>query len=342
MLFCGQIPGSMIQFIRDMENTLQIVGLGLATLDVLVRMTRMPTWSRERDRDIQGFRFEGGGLVATAMVAAAKLGAQVGFVGTAGSDEAAELKLRSMVACGVDLRRLVRRPGQDDQVVLVYVHAETGERVFSTMERMPLRPLQVEELDRDYIISAEYLHVDGFHAEAALQAARWMKAAGKTVVMDGNKTSAPIGAHLRALVPYVDVLITGEGFAAKLTGIEDIWEAGAAVLKIGPRVFVETVGDRGSYTVTAHERFHTPAFQVDVVDTTGAGDVFHGAYIVGLLQGWNLRQIALFSSAVAAIKCTQLGGRSGIPSFEETLAFLHRRGVRLDDMAGISSLRRAG
>jgi len=99
---------------------------------------------------------------------------------------------------------------------------------------------------------------------------------------------------------------------------------------MGPRIFVETVGEEGSYTVTADERFHTPAFQVDVVDTTGAGDVFHGAYIVGLLHGWNVRQVALFSTAVSAIKCTKLGGRAGIPGFEGTLAFLQERGIHLD------------
>jgi sugar/nucleoside kinase (ribokinase family) len=147
--------------------------------------------------------------------------------------------------------------------------------------------------------------------------------------MDGSRTDRPVEEHLRALIPYVDVLITGEGFARGLTGVDDIWQAGAAVLEMGPRVFVETVGDRGSYTITPQERFHTPAFQVDVVDTTGAGDVFHGAYIVGLLHGWRPRQIALFSSAVSAIKCTKLGGRAGVPSLDETLAFLRHRGIDL-------------
>jgi len=309
-------------------SDLQIVGLGLATLDVLIRLKEMPTW--ERGTRLNGFRLEGGGLVGTAMVAAAKLGARVGFVGTAGTDEAADLKLKSMVECGVDLSHLVRRDGPEDQIVVVHVHAETGERVFAGMEAWRRQPLRAEELDRDYITSAPYLHIDGFHNEAALQAAKWMRKAGKTVVMDGSKTDRPVREHQRALVPYVDVLITGAGFAKGLTGIEDIWQAGEAILEMGPRIFVETVGDEGSYTITADEQFHTPAFQVDVVDTTGAGDVFHGAYIVGLLQGWNPRQIAQFSTAVSAIKCTTLGGRAGIPSFEETLSFLREHTIELE------------
>jgi ribokinase len=303
-----------------MTSELQIVGLGLATLDVLIRLKDMPTW--ERGTRISGFRFDGGGLVGTAMVAAAKLGARVGFVGSAGSDEAADLKLRSMVECGVDLSHLVRRDGPEDQVVIVHVHAETGERVFAGMGFGRRQQLRVDELDRDYITAADYLHIDGFHFEAALQAAEWMHEAGKTVVMDGSKTSGPVRDHLRRLVEHVDVLITGAGFAKGLTGISDIYEAGEAVLELGPRIFVETVGEQGSYTVTGETRFHTPAFDVDVVDTTGAGDVFHGAYIVGLLEGWDLRRIARFSTAVSAIKCTKLGGRAGIPTFEQAIAFL--------------------
>jgi ribokinase len=309
-----------------MTDNLQVVGLGMATLDVLLRLKEMPQW--ERGTRVHGFRLEGGGPVGTAMVAAAKLGARVGFIGTAGTDEAAEIKLSSMVEAGIDLSRLVKRSGPDDQVIIVYVHAETGERVFAGVQSDSRISLTAENLDQDYITSAEYLHLEGYHGEAALQGAKWMKEAGKTVVLDGGQTSGRVGDRHRKLIEYVDVLITGSGFARGLTDIDDIWEAGEKVLEMGPRIFVETVGEDGSYTITKEERFHTPAFEVDVIDTTGAGDVFHGAYIVGLLQGWNSRQIAQFSTAVSAIKCTKLGGRAGIPGFEEVMAFLWDRGIQ--------------
>jgi sulfofructose kinase len=307
-------------------SDLQIVGLGMATLDVLLRLKDMPTW--EHGTRLNGFRFDGGGPVGTAIVAAARLGARVGFIGTAGNDEAAELKMRSLVESGVDLSRMVYRQVPEDQIVIVHVHAETGERVFSGVEHGRRVPLRAEELDRDYVTSAEYLHLDGFHAPAALQAAQWMHQAGKTVVLDGHKTSGPVSDHLRALVSHVDILISGSGFAQGLAGLPDIWQAGAAVLQMGPRIFVQTEGTSGSYTVTREEQFHTPAFGVDVIDTTGAGDVFHGAYIVGLLHGWDLRRTALFATAVSAIKCTKLGGRAGIPCFEEALAFLQERAAQ--------------
>ena len=307
---------------------LDIVGLGMATLDILLRLKDMPTW--ERGARVGDFGFDGGGPVATAMVAAARLGARVGFVGTAGSDQAAELKLRSLIENGVDLSRLAVRRAPEDQVIVVYVHSESGERVFSPVVCGARTALRVDELDRAYLTAARFLHLDGFHIAAALQAARWMRQAGKQVVLDGGKTNGPVSEHMRALIPYVDVLIVGSGFARGLTGIEDAWQAGEAILDMGPSILVQTEGERGSYTLTPSARFHTPAFAVDVVDTTGAGDVFHGAYIVGLLHGWDLQQVALFATAVSAIKCTHLGGRAGIPDYGTALAFLRERGITLD------------
>jgi sulfofructose kinase len=308
-------------------SDLQIVGLGMSTLDVLMRLKDMPTW--EHGTRISAFSFDGGGPVATAMAAAARLGARVGYIGTTGDDEAAAIKVRTLAKEGIHLEHLVVRPGPEKQIVLVFVDEETGERVFAGLGKFGAQPLRVEELDRDYITSAAYLHLDGMHTEAAIQAARWMHAAGKKVSLDGSKTSGPISPEMRALVTEVDVLICGQGFGKALTGKTDLWEAGEAALGMGLDVVVQTEGADGSYTVTAEEHFHIPAFSVPVVDTTGAGDVFHGAYLVGLLRGWSLRNVALFSTAVSALKCTKLGGRAGIPTFAETLAFLRERSMEI-------------
>ncbi|MHB1295885.1 MAG: carbohydrate kinase family protein [Anaerolineae bacterium] len=310
------------------ESKVQVVGIGLATLDVLVRLTDMPTW--ESGARLKGLRFDGGGLVGTALVAAARLGARTGYIGHAGDDDAGRLKVQTLTREGVDVSRLRVFPEPERQVVLVMVHHETGERTFALVEGMRSTPLTAADLDRSYIVAAEFLHVDGYYGEAALAAARWMHEAGKRVVMDGSKTCGPISADVQDLIREVDVLICGSGFAQALTGEAGIWEAGCAALAFGPSIVVQTEGEEGSYTVTRDETFHTPAFGVDVVDTTGAGDVFHGAYMVGLLKGWDLRRVALFSSAVSAMKCTHEGGRAGIPSFPQVLAFLRERGITIE------------
>ena len=310
-------------------DRLQVVGLGMAVLDVLIRLKEMPTW--EHGTRLSALRFDGGGPVGTACVAAARLGARVGFVGTAGNDESAELKLRSFVRDGVDLSRLVVHNESENQVVLVCVDECTGERTFCGLQSFGHSPLRPEELDRDYITSADYLHLDGSHLEAAMQAARWAHEAGKQVMLDAGKTGgSEVHPRFRRLIEEVDILIAGSGFVPALTGVADLWEAGRAALAFGPRIVVQTEGADGSYTVTADEQFHTPIFPVQVLDTTGAGDVFHGAYLVGLLHGWDLRRVAAFATAVSAIKCTRLGGRIGIPRYPEVIAFLRERGIEIE------------
>jgi sulfofructose kinase len=299
---------------------LDIVGLGLATLDVLVRLDEMPTW--EKGSALREVLFDGGGMVGTALVAAARLGARTGYMGTCGNDEIAAMKMSYLTRYGVDASQVAIRSNPESQVVVVYVHSQTGERVFSANHQFRVS-LQPEELDRDYIISAAYLLLDSFHYEAALQAAQWMHAAGKPVVLDAGKTSGAVDPHMAALVALTDVLICGSGFGPAFTRKSDLKEAGLALLSAGPRLVIQTEGANGCFTTTSTEHFHTPAYPVEVVDTTGAGDVFHGAYLYGLLQGWDIRYIARFASAVAALKCTHMGGRAGIPTRAETESFMH-------------------
>jgi sugar/nucleoside kinase (ribokinase family) len=307
-----------------MPPSIQVVGLGLATLDVFVRLKEMPTWGRFGVFD--DFRIEGGGMAATAMVAAARLGLRAGFVGIAGSGYAGRLLLESIADRGVDVRGVRQRPAPESRVVMVYVD-EAGERHFSSLRSWGDDWLRPDELDREYFTSADFLHVDGFHFGAAVEAARWMHEAGKKVVYDAAKTICQTEINAPELLKHVDYLICGSGFAPALTGERDRGRAGRAALAMGPGVVVMTEGAEGSTTVTPREEFHTPAFAVTAVDTTGAGDVFHGAYIVGLAHGWPLRDVATFASAAAAIKCTKLGGRAGIPTFDEVMAFLGERGI---------------
>jgi sulfofructose kinase len=302
----------------------KIVGLGLADVDVVMQRSEMPTW--ENPGPTSGFALADGGPAGTACAVAAMFGVPVGFVDTIGNDDMAALKRQSLVHAGVDLSHLVERDGPEDHVVIVYVQEKTGDRFFSFVEGFLSQPVLPEELDRDYITAAQYLHLDCCHSAAALQAARWMHEEGKCVVLDASATARPVPGHVRDLVTETDVLICGSGFGTMLTGEKDLYEAGRAILDIGPSIVVQTEGVDGSYTVSKDEEFHVPAFQVDVVDTCGAGDVFHGAYLVGLVKGWNLKRIATFSSAVSAIHCTVLGNRKGIPSMEEVDAFLSERG----------------
>jgi sugar/nucleoside kinase (ribokinase family) len=307
-------------------SPIQIVGLGLACLDILVRAKHLPTW--DSGTRLNRIAVEGGGPVATGLVAAQRLGISTGFIGTYGSDRLGEIKRQTLVEEGVDVRKMIRRSNPENQVVLVVVNEETGERLFSGVE-IASKDIQPSELDDTYLLQADYLHLDGSHNDAAHLAAQKMKEAGKKVLLDGSATKGPISPGMRNLVSRADFLICGTGFGPALTGENDIREAGKAMLSMGPEIVIQTEGHEGSYTTTANHQFHIPAFDVTVVDTTGAGDVFHGAFLVGHLKGWDLRSIVLFCTAVAGIKCTQLSGRRGIPTFGEAIGFLSQRGIQL-------------
>lgn len=310
-------------------NRIQVVGLGMSTLDILVRLAELPTW--EEGTHFGAMAIDGGGPVATAIAAVARLGVPAGFVGTYGNDRLGEIKLQTLTENGVDVSCMVQRPVPENEIVLVTVHEQTGERIFTGARAFQDYTLSAEEIGagrfREYITAADVLHLDGYHADAARMAAGWMRQAGKRVVLDGSATRRPIGSQMRALVGQVDVLICGAGFGPTLTGRTDPWEVGRAILDMGPSVVIQTEGKTGSYTVTRDERFHTPSFDVHVVDTTGAGDVFHGAYIVAMLRGWDMRRSVQFATAVSALKCTGLGGRRPIPCFDQVMAFLQERGI---------------
>ena len=306
-------------------SKIDVVGIGFCTLDILIRLDELPTWQQRVQ--FEQISFDGGGQTGTGLCAAAKLGAKTGFIGTAGTDWFAETKLQSLVDCGIDISHVVRRPGPDNQVVCVLVNRRTGDRIFNSIETIRTNLVEPGELDRTYITQAQYLLTEGYHYEATLAAAEWMHSAGKRVMYDGVSTSAESLPEKQInLVKASDILICGEGFAEALTGEKDRHQAGQAALSFGPELVVITEGEKGSFLFSREESFHTPAFDVEVVDTTGAGDAFHGAFLVGLLKGWDYRKICTFAAAVSAIECTYLGGRSGLPTFPQVAAFLQQRG----------------
>jgi sugar/nucleoside kinase (ribokinase family) len=299
---------------------LQLVGLGMATVDILARSARS---ARSADGDLfapgtglEELVLDGGGMACNAMVAAKKLGAPAGFVGTFGGDRLGQFKLQVLRESGVDASRIVQRESPDDQVVVVHIHAGDGERSFYPVALDLRQALDPNALDRAYLTQAEYLLVDGAHEEAALRAAQWMHAAGKRVMLDATAAHGPPSPGMRRLVGACHFLVSSAGFCQALTGMDDLPAAARAALDSGPGVVVQTNGASGSDTFTRGETFHTPAFPVQAVDTTGAGDVFHGAYLVALLEGWDLRTSAEFASAAAALKCLKMG-RAGYPTRAE-------------------------
>jgi sulfofructose kinase len=306
------------------SRSLDAVGIGAATIDTLIRVDAIPPHTASPV--ISDIGLDGGGPVATAVVAASRLGLKTGFIGLAGSDPAGRCKIRMLDDEGVDTSRVVWRDDAPERPMLCWVREKDGERAFASANAKGFAPLRMDEVDRDYICGARSLHLDGAAGPGvSVRAAAWIREAGGVTMFDGGPWS--LANAMRPVIPHINLLVVAEGTIEAATGCADWREGARQVHAMGPALIVETRGSNGCFTSAAGGTFHTPAFPVHAVDTTGAGDVFHGAYLTAVLNGWDLRFAALFASAVAAMKCTRLGGRAGIPTMQATMNFLQQQHI---------------
>jgi len=297
-----------------------VVGLGMATLDILAQTPRLP-----QSNDcfpIAAVEMQGGGPVATALVALAKLGASCNYLGSLAMDDTANQIITELESYGIDLQFSPQRDSGVSSASVILVEQSNGQRAI-LYQKSTSEDLKPQEVPQDLIANARALHLDGFFTPAAIHAARIARQHGVLVSFDGGAGELMWG-ELTQLMPLVDVLVVAKHFAQQTTGIDDVLEAGPELRRLYQnQQVVITDGEHGSWYWDQATHFHQPAFQVNVVDTTGAGDTFHGAYLYACLQtDWSPQYRLKFASAVAALKCTKMGGRKGIPTLQETLTFL--------------------
>jgi len=263
------------------------------------------------------FTRQGGGPVATALVTLSRLGSSTSYIGKVGDDEAGKFILKEFEKEGVDTSGVVIEKGASSLFAFCVAEKNTGKRTIF-WRRGTCSELDPKELNKQLILSAEFLHLDGHEIKAAIQAAKWAKREKIKIVLDPD-VNPP---EMEELIRLTDVLIVPSNFARDFTKEENYSKAAEKFFAFGPEVVVITLGEKGCLCKSNKGVFTRPAFKVKVVDTTGAGDVFHGAFIYGLLRGWDLEKTAEFSNAVSALKCMELGGRAGIPTLKQVEEFL--------------------
>lgn len=304
-----------------------VVGLGVSTLDLLMLVDELP--GREMVQRAHDSLLAGGGPVATALVTLARLGARTAMVDKLGDDWRGTLIVEQLQREGVSTDHIVVAKRSSSSIASILVSKGDGARtiVFSPGDAGELARAEVSLAD---LLSAKILHVNGRHLESCLTLAKQAKRCGVLVSFDG-------GAHryrpeLDALLKLTDVCIVAHEFAASFSGeADDIAVSAARMMEAGPEIVVITAGTDGCWVFSRGEGdFHQPAFVMpSVVDTTGAGDAFHGGFLFGMVRGWSLQDCALLASAVAAISTQALGGRDGLPSLAEVRDFLASRGAAL-------------
>ena len=306
-------------------TTVDLVGVGLNATDTLIPLATYP--ARGSKVEYRNASVMPGGQVATTVVACQTWGLSTRYVGKLGDDEASRLHRNAFARAGVDAR-LVSVPGGTSPQSLILVDEE-GERTVLCRrdEHMTLRP---EELQREWIVKARALHVDGYDTAAATVAAGWAHEAGIPVIADLDDTYPGVDE----LIDNIDYLIVSRDFPCRLMDEPSLERALRQMhRRYGCRLTAATLGQDGILAWDGTQLLHSATYRVPVVDTTGAGDIFHAGFIYGLLQGWPLERQFDFSCAAAAMNCMSAGARGGIRSveaIEELLATTERYEIARD------------
>lgn len=289
-------------------SEIDLVGVGLNATDTLIALSSYPVLGSKVE--YASANLLPGGQVATTVVACQQWGMQTRYVGKLGDDGGATLHREEFTRAGVETQ-LITVPGCASQQSLILVDGD-GERtvLWRRDERLALRP---SDLDREWIVHARALHVDGYDTAAATVAAGWAREAGVPVVADLDELYVGVEDLLR----NIDYLIVSRDFPCRLMGETDLERALVGMQsRYGSRLAAATLGHDGVLAWDGRQFHYTPAYRVPVVDTTGAGDIFHAGFIYGLVQGWPLDRQLEFACAAAALNCKGVGARGGIETTE--------------------------
>jgi sugar/nucleoside kinase (ribokinase family) len=310
------------------SSKVDLVGVGLNATDTLIALPEFPARGSKIEYSVETIM--PGGQVATTVVACQTWGLRTRYVGKLGEDSAAKLHAGEFSRTGVDAK-LIHVTGAASPKSLIMVDA-SGERTVLCRrdERLILQP---EELQREWIVNARALHVDGYDTAAATLAASWAHAAGIPVVADLDE----IYPGVEALLENIDYLIVSRDFPTRLMEESNLERALRGMqARYGCRLTAATLGPEGVLAWNGNQLHHRSAYRVPVVDTTGAGDIFHAGFIYGLLQDWSMDRQLDFACAAAAMNCMGAGARGRIQpvaQIEELMGSASRYQTTFDVLA---------
>ena len=296
------------------SSKVDLVGVGLNATDTLIRLPHYPALgSKVEFRSADGLP---GGQVATAVAACQQWGLRTRYVGKIGDDNAAAIHRAEFERLGVETH-ILTAPGCASQQAVILVD-DAGERtvLWKRDNRLTLLPA---ELRREWISSARALHLDGHDTAAAVTAAGWARETGIPVIADLDD----LYPGVEELLGKIDYLITSRDIPGRLTGESDLRRSLPAVRsRYDCRLTAATLGHEGVLAWDGLQFHYAPAFRVQPLDTTGAGDIFHAGFIYGLLQGWPAARQLDFACAAAALNCAATGARGGIQPVEKIEALM--------------------
>ena len=307
---CARIGFPYSVSVPETSSVVDIVGVGLNATDTIIRLPHFPAFNSKVEFRVS--EVLPGGQVATAVTACARWGLKARYVGKIGDDSSGILQKNEMLKSGIEAHWIVVS-GCQSQSSYILVDEGTGERTV-LWKRDPRLELLPSDIQREWVVQARLLHVDGHDCVAATQAAQWARAARIPVTADLDN----LYPGVEALLELVDYAISSREFHARLCGQTDpIVSLPIVASRFGCRLVAATLGSDGVLAWDGARFHYSPAFDLKPVDTTGAGDVFHAAFAYALLRGDELPRSLEFSCAAAGLACMAMGARGGIASLEE-------------------------
>ena len=293
-----------------LPQSVDVVGLGQCCLDHIGTIEAYP--EADRKCETTGFIIQGGGPVATALVALARWKLSCAIMGITGDDGFGQEIRASLKEEQIDIEGLHIRPGSTSQIAIIVVEKGSGRR--NIFWQRPQGPdLAAEEIDIDLITRARLLHTDGLFTQAPLEASQAARRSNVPVVVDAG-TLRP---GMQALARHSDYFIASELFGRQLIGRDAPRQACREISKMGPRLACITLGANGYVAAYSGRTIEKPAYPVAAMDTTGCGDIFHAGFIYGILSRWPLESSLDYAAWPAAQAALALGGRAGIPAAED-------------------------
>lgn len=299
-----------------------VVGVGLNATDTMILIPHFPSYGGKVPFTAE--IMSPGGQVASAMVCCAKLGLRTRYIGAIGDDERGRIQWESLQGTGINLDHVQVRQNCANQSAYILIDQRTGERTVF-WNRPDCLKMEPSELSDEMISSAGLLHIDGHDTALVAEAARIARRHGIPVTVDVDT----IYKGFEDVLPNVDYLITSSEFPARWTGEDDPLKALERIQKeYGMRCAAMTLGAHGSLALLDGRFHYSPGFVVSCLDTTGAGDIFHGAFCYSLVRGFPLDGALEFSNAMAALNCMAMGARGGIAGEAQARALMAGNGER--------------
>jgi ribokinase len=292
------------------DHAYDVVGLGQCSLDYIAKADSYPP--PDSKCEVSGMVIHGGGPVATALVALTRWGINCNFIGVIGDDSFGETIRQSLHSEGVDSSGLVTRENSASQFAFIVAEPGSGRR--TVFWRRPTgQPPSPDEINYETIARCKVFHTDGLFPEAALAASRRAKEAGAHVVVDAGT----LREGMLDLARESDYFIASDTFSRALVGADKPVQACEKLIALGPRLAAITLGERGYVAMAGGKIIEKPAYNVEAIDTTGCGDVFHAGFIYGLVNGWADEKSLNFAAWAASRVSLELGGRDGIPQLSD-------------------------